>query len=426
MATHNGHQLPNSHVSFLGYVRNEETAFKVFAEARKGGCRLVTYRLRDVLFGPGEGYVYDSSSSEIQRWTDPYDWGETHHTDSRYLLFYRQANVVVDPLTGAKRKVERETGLRKKIMADPHSNLRLINYYTDSYVASNGNDDIYFVPPSQAAQRHGNPKEMLATRLLKRHKDSSMASPSPSPSPSISPMTPVSVLNGGPLDDGHHQPLVLQNADLQRLQRTIAMTYARNPSAENWTPQAMAQRMGPLETATVPRRMQGAKRMRSQSESDLSKTFAPPIKTENTFSWQDLDAQGLIDWHQAAQLLAQAPVLNATRSHKLMAPTRGKSFYVDDNPMHPPAQPSLGHVMGGPVGPSMQMHAQQQHQQHQQQLQHQQQFQQQQQQQQQLHQLQQQMNMQMQQHHVQPSAVDYSGWDPLAELHADTQRTHVP
>eukprot|EP01135_Chromosphaera_perkinsii_P001897 Nk52_evm46s212 gene=Nk52_evmTU46s212 len=116
----------------VGFVRTEEDANLCFRAAFEGKIPLTKKRLTKQLqkeIGPNQIYVYDEIQSDICRWTDGRHWGASF-TSGQFIV-YKEATIAVSD--GKMVKVEKENGLRKKIIADAMegSCLRLV-CYTDA------------------------------------------------------------------------------------------------------------------------------------------------------------------------------------------------------------------------------------------------------------------------------------------------------
>eukprot|EP00127_Corallochytrium_limacisporum_P001426 Clim_evm48s55 gene=Clim_evmTU48s55 len=119
--------------SFFGYVNGHVEAEYIFAMARRGECRLTHARLNEVersQIDGGFGYVYAESSSGIRRWTDGYLWKDSYWQYNRKAMLYKEAELCTGP-TGKPQKVEKLGGLRKKVISDSKSDLKMVIYFRD-------------------------------------------------------------------------------------------------------------------------------------------------------------------------------------------------------------------------------------------------------------------------------------------------------
>lgn len=123
----------NPSVSFFGWIKDEHMAIRVLEYCRIHNVRRCKERPRDLQFYPGQGYIYDTEESQLQRWTDNLKWGDSLHPGGR-LMLYREVEPVSDGRSRRKSKRERPYGMRKITMADPLSNLRLVCYFDDYYI----------------------------------------------------------------------------------------------------------------------------------------------------------------------------------------------------------------------------------------------------------------------------------------------------
>eukprot|EP01135_Chromosphaera_perkinsii_P004039 Nk52_evm52s266 gene=Nk52_evmTU52s266 len=144
--------------SFYGHVRDITDADVIFAAAKEGRCALIYKRLhyKGDKIQAGQGYVYDEVKSKIKRWTDGFNWGDSYHPGGK-IMIYKEVDIAWED--DKVKKIDKPNGLRKKTIADPNSNLRIVSYYYEPPNHCRLPFDIRIVPPSGDAQRitHASP-----------------------------------------------------------------------------------------------------------------------------------------------------------------------------------------------------------------------------------------------------------------------------
>lgn len=124
--------------SFYGQVSDYAAALPLFKAARTGKMRLVQTRLTELqrqYIKEGQGYIYDEIDSGIQRWTDGFDWKDSYWQYNKKSMLYKQADRVVK--NNVIIKVEKLNGLRKRVIVDGESTLRLICYFKQTETNDN-------------------------------------------------------------------------------------------------------------------------------------------------------------------------------------------------------------------------------------------------------------------------------------------------